>query len=78
MAVEQNDSLIDIDDGLDDIFSKLLELHQQLDESEASRFNSCLIMLLANHVNDENKMEQFFQEALKYAKDQSPAPHYNA
>lgn len=50
----------------DDIYELLILLHEGLTEAESMRINSRLILLLANHVGDE----QVIREAITAARRQ--------
>lgn len=40
-------------DRPDDVYARLIELHQGLDDDQSNVVNAKLILLLANHIGDE-------------------------
>ena len=51
----------------DDVYAKLIAAHEGLNEAESHAMNARLILLLINHIGDE----EVIAEALKAAREQS-------
>ena len=51
----------------DDVYAKLIAAHEGLNEAESHAMNARLILLLINHIGDEEVIAQ----ALKTAREQS-------
>ena len=50
----------------DRFYSQLIELHQGLSQEESNKVNAKLILMLANHIGDEEVLD----EALSYLRQQ--------
>ena len=50
----------------DKIYQQLLELHNGLSESESAKLNARLILILLNHIGDEQVIEQAFNTASSF------------
>ena len=47
----------------DDFYASLLEAHEGLDKAESDAFNARLILILANHVGDQDILTQALEAA---------------
>jgi hypothetical protein len=54
----------------DDLYEKLTELHRGLDDNRSAIVNAKLIMLLLNHVGDEEAI----RDAMRIAREESARP----
>ena len=52
-------------DQPDDVYQRLIALHQGLDEGQSRLVNARLILLLANHIGDAEVLEEAFAAARK-------------
>ena len=50
----------------DGFYSRLIELHEGLSQEESNKVNAKLILMLANHIGDEEVLD----EALSYLRQQ--------
>ena len=55
-------------DRPDDIYDALLKAHESLNEAESAALNARLVLVLANHIGDENAI----REAISAAKNATP------
>lgn len=42
----------------DGVYAKLLQAHQGLTEAESHAFNARLVLILANHIGDEDALDE--------------------
>ncbi len=49
--------------GADDFYAALLDAHEGLDKAESDAFNARLILILANHVGDQDILAQALEAA---------------
>ncbi len=47
----------------DEIYAELVELHRGLDEAQSRRVNARLILLLANHIGDDEVLREAIRAA---------------
>ena len=52
-------------DNVDDFYAALLASHDGLDESEVHALNARMILILANHIGDNQVLEQALNAAAK-------------
>ena len=54
----------------DDFYERLIDMHRGLDDAASARVNAKLILLLANHIGDDDVL----REAMHAARDDALAP----
>jgi len=59
--------------GVDDLYQKLIDMHQGQSEAESMKINAKLILLLANHIGDP----QIIDEAISLAVPEKDAEKEN-
>ena len=52
----------------DGFYSKLIELHEGLSQEDSNKLNAKLILMLANHIGDDEVLE----DALAYLRERRP------
>lgn len=50
-------------DSADDFYAALLEAHEDLEKPESEAFNARLILILANHIGDQEALSQALKAA---------------
>ncbi len=50
-------------DAPDDFYEKLIKAHDGLSDEESMRFNARLVLLLANHIGDQDILDQALDAA---------------
>jgi len=54
----------------DDFYERLIDMHRGLDDAASARVNAKLILLLANHIGDDEALA----EAMRAARGDAPSP----
>ena len=54
----------------DDFYERLIDMHRGLDDATSARVNAKLILLLANHIGDDEALA----EAMRAARGDAPSP----